>query len=89
VYRFCGKYLDWNFSKVIFLVFYILKSILFYAFLFFTLSVMSRLQNGEPYQIYVGVHSFGAWYTWDRANRWFYFDHGEPLHRNNRRRGRV
>ena len=28
-----------------------------------------RLQGGEPSQIYVGVHSFGAWYTWDPTNR--------------------
>lgn len=51
--------------------------------------VSLRLQGGEPSQIYVGVHSFGAWYTWDRANQWFFFDHGEPLHRNKKGRGRV
>jgi hypothetical protein len=53
------------------------------------MSTFGRLQNGEPSQIYVGAHSFGAWYTWDPLNRRFNFDHGEPLRQSKRGRGRL
>jgi hypothetical protein len=52
-------------------------------------TTFGRLQNGEPSQIYVGAHSFGAWYTWDPLNRRFNFDHGEPLRQSKRGRGRL
>jgi len=38
-----------------------------------------RIQNGEPVEAYLGVHSFGAWYTWDRNSSRFEFSEGEPL----------
>ncbi len=53
------------------------------------MTTFARLQNGEPAQIYVGAHSFGAWYTWDPLNRRFNFDHGEPLRQSKRGRGRL
>jgi len=49
--------------------------------------VSLRLQGGRPTLIYVGVHSFGAWYEWDDGAGKFNFQRGEPLfHKEIRKR---
>jgi len=51
--------------------------------------VSLRLQGGQPVQIYVGVHSFGAWYDWDPASQSFKFSEGEPVVRKVKREGKF
>ncbi|XP_023337870.1 putative vacuolar protein sorting-associated protein TDA6 [Eurytemora carolleeae] len=51
--------------------------------------VSLRFQGGEPLMIYVGVHSFGAWYSWDRSANRFVFSHGEPLKKKTIRNGKT
>jgi len=51
--------------------------------------VSLRLQGGQPVQIYVGVHSFGAWYDWDIASGKFLFSEGSHLLRRTYREGRF
>merc|ERR1711860_244872 len=42
-----------------------------------------RLQNSEPVEAYIAVHSFGAWYNWNRTESRFEFREGDPLIRAN------
>jgi len=54
--------------------------------------VSLRLQSGNPTEMYVGAHSFGAWYKWMESNGTFQFYKGTPLKRetkNQKRNGRV
>jgi len=48
--------------------------------------VSLRLQNGKPKEMYLDVHSFGAWYSWKEASGTFDFHHGKPLSRKTRTR---
>jgi len=51
--------------------------------------VSLRIQGGRPSQIYVGVHSFGAWYSWNENTRKFYFVEGEPVIRKTVKHGKI
>jgi len=51
--------------------------------------VSLRLQGGQPAKIYVGVHSFGAWYDWDPASQKFLFVEGEPVLTKTYREGKF
>jgi len=52
--------------------------------------VSLRLQRGQPVEMYLGVHSFGAWYLWNAVTGKFEFSRGEELKRKTRTRsGRL
>eukprot|EP00092_Neocalanus_flemingeri_P017694 GFUD01019140.1.p1 GENE.GFUD01019140.1~~GFUD01019140.1.p1 ORF type:complete len:354 (+),score=85.06 GFUD01019140.1:245-1306(+) len=51
--------------------------------------VSLRLQGGQPTKIYVGVHSFGAWYDWVPAEEKFVFVEGEPMFQKTFREGKF
>lgn len=55
-------------------------SILFFQFWLTNLSppnCFNIIQNGKPHILYLSVHNFGAYYSWDESTNKFYLTKGE------------
>jgi len=50
--------------------------------------VQLRFQNGKPHILYLSVHNFGAYYSWDESTKKFYLTKGETPKQKAARQGR-